>query len=406
MASMAASAWQLFTPAYSRSRIDAVDSQIADLKRTIKQLKLERFILETHLETYVYPVLTLPNEIISEIFLQSLSPSDSLSGPTSPIFLGHICRKWRAITLSTPTLWTVIRLDVDTTTKHEKQLRLLDIWLARSRDCPLSISITEYCHCPISESFASRFLAAIIPHSRRWRSVSLHILFSAFPMISGELPILSELTITSASDHLPNIEHPDAPWPLAMFKQAPKLRRVSLCRVDPNIFHLPWAQITCLSITQPDSFNDLSKILTLVVNVAFLVVQITHDTPASLPVIPPLLHLRHLTLAGYEGLHPAMHAQFMDTLTLPALTHLETEEHCLAAIQNLIVRSQCCLDGLRISMAQTMYRAVSSPTEASTLKLIELQSDDIETDMSDSDPDSVAHTSDDESNSEEEEHGF
>ncbi|KAJ7705931.1 hypothetical protein B0H14DRAFT_2415857, partial [Mycena olivaceomarginata] len=53
------------------------------------------------------PVLTLPNEIISEIFVQFLpvyplsSPS---TGPFSPTLLTQICRRWREIALTTPLL--------------------------------------------------------------------------------------------------------------------------------------------------------------------------------------------------------------------------------------------------------------------------------------------------------------
>ncbi|KAJ7078228.1 hypothetical protein C8R43DRAFT_354184 [Mycena crocata] len=116
------------TPAYSRGRIAAVNLQIADLKKAISQLKFERIILQNHLDTYAYPVLSLPNEIVSEIFLQTLDSPSALSGPTSPIFLGHICRQWREIALTMPALWTDIHLSLNTLSdaRREKRLRLLE----------------------------------------------------------------------------------------------------------------------------------------------------------------------------------------------------------------------------------------------------------------------------------------
>ncbi|KAJ7115595.1 hypothetical protein C8R43DRAFT_853681, partial [Mycena crocata] len=84
-------------------RLEALDSQIAALENSIGALKLERMTLQIQLDAIVYPVLTLPNEVISEIFQNRVDSNDALfSSPTSPLFLGHICREWRAIAISTP----------------------------------------------------------------------------------------------------------------------------------------------------------------------------------------------------------------------------------------------------------------------------------------------------------------
>ncbi|KAJ7734749.1 hypothetical protein DFH07DRAFT_689007, partial [Mycena maculata] len=60
------------------------------------------------LDAYKDPVLTLPNEIVSEIFVHLIPRSPKcpkITGFQSPIFLGRICRKWREIAFSAPTLW-------------------------------------------------------------------------------------------------------------------------------------------------------------------------------------------------------------------------------------------------------------------------------------------------------------
>ncbi|KAJ7702953.1 hypothetical protein B0H14DRAFT_3173314 [Mycena olivaceomarginata] len=58
--------------AADRSRIADIDAQILKLERTISSLKEEKDSLRGQLATYTYPVLTLPNEIVSEIFVQFL----------------------------------------------------------------------------------------------------------------------------------------------------------------------------------------------------------------------------------------------------------------------------------------------------------------------------------------------
>lgn len=57
------------------------------------------------------PVRRMPPEITAEIFLylsaeSSVLPSGLVSGLSSPLILGQICRNWRAIALSLSRLWS------------------------------------------------------------------------------------------------------------------------------------------------------------------------------------------------------------------------------------------------------------------------------------------------------------
>ncbi|KAJ7704542.1 hypothetical protein B0H17DRAFT_1224669 [Mycena rosella] len=92
--------------AADRARVERLEAQILELQHTLGALQQEKDLVQGRLDTYTYPVLTLPNEIVSEIFVNFLPvyPQRSpLSGPRSPALLAQICRKWRAIALET---WT------------------------------------------------------------------------------------------------------------------------------------------------------------------------------------------------------------------------------------------------------------------------------------------------------------
>ncbi|KAJ7633162.1 hypothetical protein FB45DRAFT_745848, partial [Roridomyces roridus] len=78
-------------------------------------IPLEREKLHQELAHYKYPVLTLPTEITSEIFIQFLPPypaRPAIVGKRSPSFLLRICRTWRNVALSTPALWCAVRLHI------------------------------------------------------------------------------------------------------------------------------------------------------------------------------------------------------------------------------------------------------------------------------------------------------
>ncbi|KAJ7483427.1 hypothetical protein FB451DRAFT_1439469 [Mycena latifolia] len=94
--------------AADRARSANIGAHIAELERSLHSLKQERDILQRRLEAYTYPVLALPNEIVSEIFVHFLPvypERPPIIGRLSPVTLGEICRKWREIAFSTPTLW-------------------------------------------------------------------------------------------------------------------------------------------------------------------------------------------------------------------------------------------------------------------------------------------------------------
>ncbi|KAJ7903835.1 hypothetical protein B0H13DRAFT_2025532, partial [Mycena leptocephala] len=112
-----------------------------DLEPSLATLRTEKTEVQGRLDSYIYPVLTLPNEIVSEIFVHFVPPYPQrppLTGILSPNTLARICRQWREVALATPALWRAIRLSDDRIVL-ERQRHIADTWLSRSRFCPLSV---------------------------------------------------------------------------------------------------------------------------------------------------------------------------------------------------------------------------------------------------------------------------
>ncbi|KAJ7122296.1 hypothetical protein C8R44DRAFT_590585, partial [Mycena epipterygia] len=54
----------------------------------------------------IYPILTIPSELTSEIFLHCLPDEPvSASASTAPMLLGMVCREWRFVAHGDPRLW-------------------------------------------------------------------------------------------------------------------------------------------------------------------------------------------------------------------------------------------------------------------------------------------------------------
>ncbi|KAJ7742565.1 hypothetical protein B0H16DRAFT_1247778, partial [Mycena metata] len=72
-----------------------------------------RGTLRDRLNAYTYPVLTLPPEVMSEIFVHFLPVYPKRApqkGLLSPSTLGQICCLWREIAFSTPQLWRTVKI--------------------------------------------------------------------------------------------------------------------------------------------------------------------------------------------------------------------------------------------------------------------------------------------------------
>ncbi|KAJ7707230.1 hypothetical protein B0H16DRAFT_1393315, partial [Mycena metata] len=98
-----------------RLSLAADRARIAVIKAKILELERENDLLQDRLDAYTYPVLNLPNELVSEIFIHFLPvypDPPPIIGRASPNVLGQVCRKWREITFQTPALWRAIALSL------------------------------------------------------------------------------------------------------------------------------------------------------------------------------------------------------------------------------------------------------------------------------------------------------
>ncbi|KAJ7614729.1 hypothetical protein DFH06DRAFT_1108506 [Mycena polygramma] len=346
-------------PAFARRRMAEINSELANLKTSITRLEVEHAILGHHLARYIYPVLSLPNEVVSEIFLHTLKPSEyAFADPQSPLFLGHICQRWRDIALSTPSLWTTISLEIDNISEPDSCLRLLDIWLTRSRQCPLYVVITEECARHDSRAWlARRFIDAIVPHRRRLQVLRLKVDYADLPNFQSDLPLLRNLHIWP----LPYSQPPIDASPL--FLGAPKLKTVGIHGLHHAMFPFAWDQLTSLFLFTRACLDNVAQILRMAFNLTELAVQLGRyswememDDENELPPIPPLLHLKNVDLMAVPTtISAALQRRLLDMLTLPALTRLVVAAPLKYAVVDLVTRSCCPLNTLETRIANTEY---------------------------------------------------
>ncbi|KAJ6472675.1 hypothetical protein C8R47DRAFT_1199850 [Mycena vitilis] len=266
------------------------------------------------------PVLTLPNELICEIFAHFLPPYPScppLSGPLSPTTLTGVCRQWRTTALSMPSLWRAMSLEF----RHEPedQIEMVEMWLERSGSSPLSFQTDERYITDVE------LLRVLATHRARWEHVHLNMNLFHFHSIEGAMPMLRQLELQIPIDGVPS-------FPVEF--QAPLLRTATLWDFEYHPALLPWSQLTSLVLIAKADVH-LPNLKNLI-----LVHYATNDPPAN---------------------------HILGSLIVPALRRLQIPElflrpDPLGKLASFISKSGCRLPdlGLRITgpraLSKTAYR--------------------------------------------------
>ncbi|KAJ7724740.1 hypothetical protein DFH07DRAFT_758894, partial [Mycena maculata] len=90
-----------------RQHLLELESSFARHTERLRFIQQRRDMVNQMLDSVIYPVLTLPPEIISEIFLHllAMAPDDEPHPSHAPLLVMNVCKQWRHIAIATPQLW-------------------------------------------------------------------------------------------------------------------------------------------------------------------------------------------------------------------------------------------------------------------------------------------------------------
>ncbi|KAK7050509.1 F-box domain-containing protein [Favolaschia claudopus] len=343
-----------------RASVAETDAQIREIETQILKLEAQIAVLhafkqpaQQRLDSYKYPVLTLPNEIISEVFLHFLPTYPEpppFFGELSPTTLTHTCHRWREIALRTPALWRAIDLRGLTV---ELAALLGSLWLERSGCLPLSIRAADYeLNCA---DFQSMF-GVLIPHRARWEQLDLRLdRPNDLEALDGPLPLLCALNVYFSH----SLGKP------ILLQTLPLLRTVVLDDYARPSLILPWPQLTSLTLRCIYPAECVS-ILRQAQNLVSCTLSIwVAELPSG--------RLADLTLPRLETLvfqrNCGIWVDLLRLFITPALRSLEIREGLLdttdpiASLNSFILKSGCTLNELLIttvhSNGQWLPRCVS-----------------------------------------------
>lgn len=120
----------------------------------------------------------LPLELLSEIFVYCL-PHGDFHRPNkheTPLLIAQVSTFWRKVALNTPRLWASLeifteRQNADGTTSSRLLVDINELWLSRSKQYPLSLSLQDSCVL-VAHDFV---LSTIRSHSSHLRYLKMNI---------------------------------------------------------------------------------------------------------------------------------------------------------------------------------------------------------------------------------------
>ncbi|KAK7038285.1 hypothetical protein R3P38DRAFT_2905450 [Favolaschia claudopus] len=346
------------------SYVDELESHLASLNKAISPLLLYREELQRTIRGHkatLSRIRRLPPEILGLIFWEVVRAAyffkniSEVSPATShgPWLMTRVCRRWSEVALATPSLWSMIFLDLD----HKGAVPLLELRVMRSQGVPLTWRIYREGKSEAQDPALDVALSA----ASRWRIADIRGVTSHALQQMGRaqerFPNLQTLHITGGLDFGDvALEHACK----KVFSETPELRHVlAVCwdyfghYVHPR-FTLPWHQLTCLSLISKDNTETLT-VLGELSSIIECTLGCTHTLPLSRDRdIIRLLHLRSLTLYIDQGFDEVTddesemvpiytkHSSVLDFLETPCLENLTL--HSTAdeeVILDFIARSRC-----------------------------------------------------------------
>lgn len=318
----------------ARAQVQRLEQQRDQVKGVVEEL-----------EALVSPVRRMPTDIMARVFEHCTwdQTAPRADPRVAPLLLGQVCRSWRYLLFSLPSLWTTLQLDLPSTTRDWEALvqsksLSMHVWLSRSKALPISLFLNHAKGSLIPWHALMHLDKEILTLGCRLKDLTLHFssrsLACLLTFTQSPLPYLQHLELQNTNS-LPTSENP----PPVVLHSAPSLKSLSLswCSLDLRNFQVPWAQLQHLSLEYDASsfwnpvHSDYLQTLSRCPNLTTLCLGIG----ASISDVDPA-HIVPVTLPHVHTFNSSIYVQtpylqyFFDALRMPQLRHFDIKNVSLA----------------------------------------------------------------------------
>lgn len=294
--------------------LSRLDSDIEQTQTRLALLKHERARLQRYsgqLRGVISALRRFPPELLAQIFGE-LDRPDSRAAyvPT------QVCRVWRAVALSTASLWISFYLRLRDGKEHHDILQARQ-YLSCSGGLPISFTLGLYGR---PNGPWHPCIQLLVANAHRWKHATLYLPSSKmgdFRGVENNLPLLESLEIGFLN---PDSTH----HPLLYadfgnsFLDAPRLHTLTLnTRVSEHIIQVPWAQLTNCKFDGQYTIIECYDLIQNCHNLRHCEISLWYEDEVDTAHLPMIIRptIKELLARGSSSLQ-----RLLDRLELPGMT--------------------------------------------------------------------------------------
>ena len=332
--------------------VTEVDEEINQTMATLRRLIAKRRDRLDHHRPHATLINRLPVELKNHIF-KFLLPSWDEWGEiprtertVMPSFLAAIsvCKEWRSIALSSPSLWSILHISLGASFSSS---RINDLILL-SGTLPLTIHIqaAEDHDEERTRRVLTPILDALSQCSNRLQSLSLRV---PFPILFGsqyhnaQYHRLTRLRIISVRSR------DQFDQPLSLLNPTASPEKIDLCGLPLPLHQISWHRLTSakLQCFDLEGVRQLFQHASQMTDCQILALKVAHGSMNF--SLSPTTHRTLKTLIMRSAQEWGVVPMFLDSLTLPCLQELDTDEmELLNRLPAFVRRSSCPLTKLAL----------------------------------------------------------
>ncbi|KAJ7105960.1 hypothetical protein C8R44DRAFT_806318, partial [Mycena epipterygia] len=302
-----------------RPMLIRLKQEMAQINEEMKTLELRRADLGPLLELYrvaLAPHKLLPINVLREIFIFSTPAKADLNDIVSSrrdgprdirLILCQVCSNWRTVALDMHTLWSAVRVNLDTG-NTTRLLEVLAVFLARSGQRSLTMDIAGVTCDP-------RAMALLTQYSHRFRSLFIHPENPFVGSSAGSVDLVERLELRGMYKALPS---------MPVFAEARRLRCMTLRAVgnfmNVELCGIPWHQLTQLYLY--NTYPSPSQLYSILHECSALATAHLSISQPDGPVHPKNIVLPRLRTLQLDGDDLINYTPFLSYLELPHLNNL------------------------------------------------------------------------------------
>ncbi len=350
---------------------------LADLDRQIAYLSSQRNQISSYLlnaRTILHPIRLVPDDVLYNVFhymYDGDSSSDTLDSSQGLWPASQTCRQWRSIIINTPRLWSRLHIHLRPLSSFQLSRTMFRLGVCLNRVRGQELDIALFSPQVLQGTPQEALMYMIIPTASYWRSLKVSFILADFICLENAQGLFTSLTTVAVE-----VLSGGSPiLPPEVFSMTPHLVRFTAhCtgHYRPDVFMVPWEQITDLSLPSGVDEGGLVFIWRHFTNLTHL--HLCCDTTNLLPLVD-MPNVIHLTLVEYHSVVGALRTWF-ECLNVPELSSLklmyETKHAKVPILLPLIdakypklsnIELVCCVKKLEVLpelMFRTFLESVSS----------------------------------------------